>query len=319
MKKLLVIAVATALIAPAAAMADTTLYGKLHTSVGNVETVTKGVEFSETVVESHDSRFGVKGSTSLDNGLSATYGLELDVNLDEKGTVGANRNKFVGLKGGFGEVRIGRHDTPAKLATAGLDAFGDTYGDMKHIISSDGDRVNNAVAYINKFGPVGFAAAHTTSIDGDDATAPATDAANTVMLNYSTGPFYAALGVTAVDDIAETTKANIGLGYKSEAGHFVNYVSEGVVKDGTPAADDEANGYLAGGFKIGAATLKGAVGVGERDGAGEETQATLGVDYSLGKKTSAYLLLNDNTNIGRVATGTEDSKSAAVVGLVSEF
>ncbi len=37
MKKLLVIAVATALIAPAAAMADTTLYGKLHASVGTVE------------------------------------------------------------------------------------------------------------------------------------------------------------------------------------------------------------------------------------------------------------------------------------------
>ncbi|UOG93213.1 MAG: porin [Candidatus Thiothrix sulfatifontis] len=318
MKKLLVIAVATALIAPAAAMADTTLYGKVHATVGNVETVTKGVETSETVVESHDSRFGIKGSTSLDNGLSATYGLELDVNLDEKGTVGANRNKFVGLKGGFGEIRVGTHDTPGKLATAGLDAFGDTYGDMKNIISSDGDRVNNVVAYINKFGPVGFAAAHSTNVGGDDATT-AENAANTLMANYSTGPFYGALGVTAIDDTAETTKANIGLGYKSEAGHFVNYVSEGVVKDGTPAADDEANVYLAGGFKIGAATLKGAVGVGERDGAGEETQATLGVDYSLGKKTSAYLLLNDNTNIGRVATGTEDSKSAAVVGLVSEF
>ncbi|WP_308874232.1 porin [Thiothrix subterranea] len=131
MKNILAIAVATALIAPAAAMADTTLYGKLHATVGNVETTTGATEASETVVESHSSRLGVKGSTELDNGLSATYGLEYGIDLDgdnEKGTNGQSRslnarNTFVGLKGGFGEVRVGRHDTPAKLATAGLRCF----------------------------------------------------------------------------------------------------------------------------------------------------------------------------------------------------
>ncbi|MFN3786377.1 MAG: porin, partial [Thiothrix sp.] len=122
MKKLLAIAVATALTAPAA-MADTTLYGKIHASVGSVDNGSG----AETVLESHGSRLGVKGSTELDNGLSATYGLEygLDVDGDTNSTNTTTsdnskqlnaRNTFVGVKGGFGEVRVGRHDTPAKLA-----------------------------------------------------------------------------------------------------------------------------------------------------------------------------------------------------------
>jgi predicted porin len=337
MKKLLVIAVATALIAPAAAMADTTLYGKLHASVGTVDNGTK----SETVVESHSSRLGVKGSTELDNGLSATYGLEYGLDLDgDNGTstdaingvvnpAGATsrslnaRNTFVGLKGGFGEVRVGRHDTPAKLATAGLDAFNDTYGAMENIIAVDGHRVDNAVAYINKFGPVGFAAAHSTEID----VAPAplavdgdrnggTNPANTMMVNYGNGPYYAGLGYTAVDVPGNnTTFTNLGLGWKSEAGHFANVVLEnvdGVVKD--------SNAYVAGGFKTGAATLKAGYGTSARDGVGngDETQTTVGVDYSLGKKTAAYMIWNEDKNDAHVASGAAKT-TATAVGLVTEF
>lgn len=164
MKKLLAIAVAAALVAPAAAMADTTLYGKLHASVGSVKETTGGASTTRSVVESHASRFGIKGATALDNGMEATYGLEYGIDLDgEDSNSLASRNTFVGVKGNFGEVRVGKHDTPAKLATAGLDVFADTYGAMENIIATDSHRVNNAVAYINKFGPVGVAVAHSTS------------------------------------------------------------------------------------------------------------------------------------------------------------
>lgn len=329
MKKMLVIAVAAALVAPAAAMADTTLYGKLHASVGNVETTTAGVDTSETVVESHSSRLGVKGSTELDNGLSATYGLEYGIDLDgdaEKANSTSRslnaRNTFVGVKGGFGEVRVGRHDTPAKLATAGLDAFADTYADMSNIIAADGHRVDNAVAYINKFGPVGFAAAHSTETDllaGADGDRNGGTTANTLMVNYGNGPWYAGLGYTTLDTAPEElTVTNLGAGWKAEAGHFVNAVVEKV--EGPATGAEDTNMYVAGGFKTGAATLKAGFGKGETDGAGEEEQTTVGVDYSLGKKTSAYLLWNDNTNTGRVAAGAaESSTTATAVGLVTEF
>lgn len=314
MKKLLAIAVAAALTAPAA-MAETTLYGKLHASAGQVKT--NGVK--ENVVESHNSRIGVKGSTELDNGLSATYGVEYGLNLDGDNGTSATaktlnaRNTFVGVKGGFGEVRVGRHDTPAKLATAGLDAFADGYADMSNIIEADGQRVDNVVAYIGKFGPVGVAAAHSTDISAED-TDGGKDA-NSMLVNYSNGPIYAGLGHTAVQSTKKMT--NLGVGYKAEAGHFANVVLE-QVKD-TPTGNKTDNAYVAGGFKTGAATLK--VGYGEskfKPTGQKEKQTTLGVDYSLGKKTSTYLLLNEDKNIDLNST-TDDKTTQAVVGVVTEF
>lgn len=345
MKKLLAIAVATALTAPAA-MADTTLYGKLHASVGTVEDVTvsgtTATTRDETRVESHASRLGVKGSNELDNGLSATYGLEYGIDIDgENKTLGA-RNTFVGVKGGFGEVRVGRHDTPAKLATASMDSFADTYADMSNIIATDGHRLDNAVAYINKFGPVGVALAHSTDPlvisgttpaapagTGDDAAGPDNTAANTLMLNYSTGPIYAGLGYTDIDNVGNMV--NLGVGYKAEAGHFANVVYEQAEGDNAFTAPatltggfpqgtkKDTNMYVSGGVKSGAMTFKAGYGKGERDGAGEEEQTTVGVDYALGKKTNAYLMWNDNTNLNRVASGPEASQTATVVGIVSDF
>ena len=328
MKKLLVIAVATALIAPAVAMADTTLYGKLHATVGTLDT---GADTdADVVVESNTSRFGIKGSTELDNGLAATYGLEMGVDID--GDAASNlssRNQFVGLKGGFGEVRVGKHDTPAKLATAGLDAFADNnQAEMYRIIAADSHRVNNAVAYINKFGPVGFAVAHSTDVlgeDTDNAGAAANNPANTAMVNYSNGPIYAGLGYTAVDNVG--TDVNVGLGYKHEAGHFANVVYEQVEGDGVGApavagfpggVSTDTNIYVAGGSKTGAATLKAGYGTSDRDTGGEETNTTVGVDYALGKKTSTYLLWNERENEAHAVDGTAKI-TATQIGLVTEF
>lgn len=338
MKNILAIAVATALIAPAAAMAETTLYGKLHASAGEVKAAT-GTK--TTAVESHSSRFGIKGSTELNDGMSATYGLEYGLDMDGDngggaaagGNVGTGnslglgaRNTFVGLKGGFGEVRLGRHDTPAKLATAGLDVFADTYADMANIINADAHRVNNVVAYINKFGPVGFAAAHSTGV-GSATTGDGAAEANSVMANYSTGPFYAGLGYTDVDGgsvagvgVSAAEHINLGLGYKAEAGHAVNFVMENSM--GATDVEDDAM-MLSGVAKMGAVSFKAAVGQSERSGAaaganGKEEMTAIGFDYGLGKKTSVYILGTENKNTAKVEAGATKT-TATVLGVVTEF
>jgi predicted porin len=341
MKKLLAIAVAAALVAPAAAMADTTLYGKLHASVGAVKTTNEAgtTSTSANVVESHSSRIGIKGATALDNGMEATYGMEYGIDLDgdnEKGSSNVTsrslnaRNTFVGLKGGFGEVRVGRHDTPAKLATAGQDVFADTYGDMSNIITTDGDRVDNAVAYINKFGPVGFAAAHATDIDTNSGAAiVATNGdgdrnggnnANTFMVNYGNGPWYAALGHTAIQNTVK--KTNLGLGYKVEAGHQVNFVMENA-KD--PNSSEKTKAALINGvYKMGNVALKAQYGESKNSGSttatdnGKEKLTSIGADYNLGKKTAVYLLHSDNKNTNATTTGKARTKATAI-GLVTQF
>lgn len=338
MKKLLVIAVAAALAAPAA-MADTTLYGKLHASVGSVKATdgTTSTSTTNAITESHSSRLGVKGSTALDNGMEATYGLEYGLNLDgDTEAAGASvdsaalaaRNTFVGLKGQFGEVRVGRHDTPAKLATAGMDVFADTYGDMSRIIAADGERVNNAVAYINKFGPVTVAAAHSTGINnlaGGDEENTISDA-NTMMAVYGNGPWTAALGHTSINGFRKNT--NLGLGWKAEAGHNVNLVYENVKSDIAGATGKDTNVLLNGVYKMGNVALKGQVGTGKHKGEtiaaanGTEKLNSIGVDYSLGKKTNVYLLWSENKNADRVSGADldkNDKTTATAVGLVTEF
>ena len=350
MKKLLAIAVAAALVASSAAMAETTLYGKLHASYGEVK---DNAGKKRTGVESHASRIGIKGSHALNNGLEATYGLEYGIDLDGddgSATYGSgvssigssatnsgvsSRNQFVGLKGGFGEVRVGKHDTPAKLATAGQDVFADTYADMDNIINVDAHRVNNAVAYINKVGPVGFAVAHSTGpLDGDSAAD-----ADTAMVNYGNGPWYAGLGYTKAknmalnaNDIAAAVTSknfnaakhiNLGLGWKAEAGHQVNLVAEQTKP--TDGSDGKIDAYLVNGVaKFGNVGLKGQYGEAKNKSFavssknGTEKLASVGLDYSLGKKTSVYLLHSQDKNPTRVVGDTNKVKATAV-GLVTEF
>ena len=350
MKKLLAIAVAAALVAPAAAMAETTVYGKLHASYGQI----KDGSAKRTGVESHASRFGIKGSHALNSGLEATYGIEYGFNLDGDGdgdggtstynssvnSLGSestnpgvsSRNQFVGLKGGFGEVRVGKHDTPAKLATAGQDVFADTYADMDNIINVDSHRVNNAVAYINKVGPVGFAVAHSSGpLDGDNSPD-----AETAMVNYANGPWYAGLGYTRVknaglnaNDVTPLTNfnaakhVNLGLGWKAEAGHQVNLIAEQTKP--TDGSAGKIDAYLVNGVaKFGNVGLKGQYGESKNksfDTAtknGKEKLASIGLDYSLGKKTSVYLLHSQDKNPTRETT-TSNKVKATAVGLVTEF
>lgn len=341
MKKLLAIAVAAALTAPAA-MADTTLYGKLHASVNSVKTTngTTATSATDTSVNSNASRFGIKGATALDNGLEATYGLEYGIKLDggEAGKVDGSsttgltaRNTFVGLKGKFGEVRVGRHDTPAKLATSGLDVFADTAADMNSLITADNERVDNAVAYINKFGPVTVAAAHSTGAapmdDAVETNSPAGFSdANSVLVNYSAGPWYAGLGHTTINGLRKNT--NLGLGWKAEAGHAVNLVYETQKSGLANETGKDTNVLLNGVYKIGNVGLKAQVGEGKHKGEtlasnnGKEKLTSVGVDYSLGKKTSAYLLWSENKNPNRKADTNLDKNTkttTTAVGLVTEF
>ncbi|MBK1674297.1 hypothetical protein CKO35_13490 [Ectothiorhodospira shaposhnikovii] len=139
-KKVLVFAVAAAMGLPAAAMADTTLYGRMNLSMDYVD---NGEESSHQLA-SNSSRLGVRGSEDLGGGLRGVFQIEaaLQSGNPDQTFDGSNltaRNTYVGLAGGFGEVRIGKHDTPYKLSTLRLNFFADTLGDVNHVTSRVGN------------------------------------------------------------------------------------------------------------------------------------------------------------------------------------
>lgn len=142
-KKLIALAVAAA-IAPVAAMADSgnvSIYGILDASIDitdNGDTATaQGIRTHK--VSSNSSRIGFKGNEDLGNGLAAVWQVETALNVDGGPTTGGttlgSRNTFVGLSSkAAGTVILGRHDTPYKLATRGLDYFTDGLADNRNIM-----------------------------------------------------------------------------------------------------------------------------------------------------------------------------------------
>ena len=162
-KKLIAVAIATAVAAPVAFAGNTTLYGKAHVSIQSND---NGATDNYTV-NSNASRLGIKGSEDLGDGLKAIFKYEMGYDMTDGGvgitimneTTGAKntigsvitaRNAYVGLSGGFGTVLVGRHDTPMKVAfyAAGNDHLGDSVADLNKIGFTE-RRLDNAIAYIS--------------------------------------------------------------------------------------------------------------------------------------------------------------------------
>ena len=141
-KKLLTLAVAGALAAPAAALAQVEVYGTIHMSLNKMkygDTVGVG-SVSKWDVASHASNVGVRARESLGGGLSAWAQVESNASMERSNNIAhtsnfASRNSAVGLQGGFGNVFFGQWTTP----WADLDALWGigtvaTYGPITSII-----------------------------------------------------------------------------------------------------------------------------------------------------------------------------------------
>jgi len=267
-KKIIVLAIASVLAAPAA-FADTsnvTLYGKADMSydfisTGNNAAGVAGVNKGN--VSSNVSKFGIKGSEDLGDGLSAVWQIEQQVNMDNSSNscpavvipaggatvpacnanngILATRNTFLGLKSNdMGMVLMGRHDTPYKISTRALDIFGDSIADSRSLTggvsgrtaaSSFDGRPTDVIAYISPSfsgftGAVAYVNLAETNVT---AAAPKANALSLAGM-YSADPFYASLAfeehkldTVVVGGKEKATK--VGFGYKMDA-FKVNFAYE---------------------------------------------------------------------------------------------
>ncbi len=114
-KKLVAVAIAGLLAAPLASAqtANVTLYGRLNLSIEGV----KGKQTNNTNptvfrVTSNSSRFGIRGSEGIGNGVNIIFQVENSIGADASGGTIAGRDTFIGVQGGFGTVRVGRFHAP---------------------------------------------------------------------------------------------------------------------------------------------------------------------------------------------------------------
>jgi predicted porin len=122
-KKIVALAVAAAFAVPVAASAQTTLFGQFKYEVGYIDggQLVGGevVDADSNFVHStKGTRLGIHGSEDLGGGMSAIYRFQSglgNVNNRVAGTSWTmNEENWVGLRGGFGTLQLGRSDTAMK-------------------------------------------------------------------------------------------------------------------------------------------------------------------------------------------------------------
>jgi predicted porin len=142
-KKLLGLAVAGALAAPVAALAQVEVYGTIHMSINSMKygEGTGGVpSVSKWDVASHASNVGVRGRENVGGGQTAWFQVETNASMERSNNVAhtsnfASRNSAVGMQGAWGNLFVGQWTTP----WADLDALWSigtvaTYGPVTSII-----------------------------------------------------------------------------------------------------------------------------------------------------------------------------------------
>jgi predicted porin len=162
-KKLIAIAIA-AVLAPAAAMADTSninLYGRLNVSVDSLSGVTN--QSTSMYVNTNSSRFGVKGSEDLGDGWKAIFQVETNVNATGTGRGGNGnamttvgnfgafggqiRDTWLGLSTPMGTIQIGRQAMENHWVYD-TNLFADQVGDLGTFNSMTGNgRANGEILY----------------------------------------------------------------------------------------------------------------------------------------------------------------------------
>jgi predicted porin len=346
MKKSLIALAVLAASGASFAQSSVTLYGIADAWFGSVKASQKdadgniipGTMRRNTVVESGgvaSSRFGFKGSEDLGGGLKANFLLEQGFNIDT-GTAGTttdqkagtsqafSRQAYVGLSGGFGEVKLGKMWT----------AYDDIAGDFKTTLNSD------ALSPIAVWGSQGYAANPNNGIYygsptmggfsgavsyalGEDKTV-GVDASSTAAFNvkYAGGPVTVALA----HQIQEPTGNLESTKFTTLRGSYDFGVAKLTAGAGRVSLGAErATDWLVGvDFPVSSAlTLSaGYARSKDNDAAGNDTRKGLGLvaAYSLSKRTTLYTgVTAQRTTLGNGADNNAADVTAYAVGVNHAF
>lgn len=295
MKKTLLALAAIAASSAAFAQSSVTLYGVVDASVESVKGDKTVTRVSSDNLAS--SRLGFKGAEDLGGGLKANFVLEaaLAVDTGETKTRFFDRAAWVGVSGGFGELRFGRQDSAIGLLAGNSSILGaQAYDDLKIAKTFSGDtyrRVDNAITYVLPKLVDGLNAQVQYSTAAGTSSVVGAENADKLGSNYGLNVQYAASGFSA------------GLGYIQ-------------AKRSTTVDDTGLLAYL--GYDFGVAKLTGYFEQDKRDGAAEKLQVVGGrLDVPFGKDfklQASYSQVKDHS-FSAVDTNGDDAKIVALKGV----
>ena len=303
-KKIIALAVAAAFAAPMAAQADAKVYGAFQLELGSVNndgygenntggnrTGTATGESALKVADNKRGRMGIKVSEDLGGGMKALAKFEWQIDGASGNLNDGARESWVGLKGNFGTVALGRQKTAYKY-TGGVkyDPFVTTYmearksGGMKGGAFGQNSFWNTALSYKNKFGNVTFWAVAGMD-EGDGSTAnPGNSGDLSWAVKYKAKNFEVFASANTDDSTSTNDVTKFGGQYKVGA-HKISVQLEQL--DNANNDDILFVGYQ---MKMGKNVLVAQIGQQSGDNSATDIDYTaIGVIHNMSKKTRAYL------------------------------
>lgn len=237
-KTALAVAIAGIAAAPIA-QADVSLSGVVSIKLQDAD---NGPELS---ILGDDNLLQLSASHAMDSGLTAYGSYRLDVNEGTK-LSGKNVNSdqiWVGMKGGFGDLRFGEVPDASE--------YGQVAGDILKDVGGE----NAGISYTGSFGPVGLGVNWSPEGSTDVAA---------VGVKFGLGGFAIGLGTSFSDNDANVD-TSIGASF-AIAGFSVALAAKDL-DDGTDGSVGAKIGYGIGGFSLGLTFESDTEGAGDGDSA----------------------------------------------------
>jgi predicted porin len=296
---------ATLALASSAALAQSnvTIYGNLSLSV--TKATDKSVAIDET---GFGSNLGFKGTEDLGGGLAAYFDFRANFKADTgaSATPGIlfDEKSFVGLKGAFGSVQLGRFANA--FDDISFKAFGDTVA-SEHSISTTFSKNANTIGYYSpSFGGLTFSATTALKESGLNGF---TQNVSSAKAKYVNGPLSAGIGYE-----------NNGNG--STAGKYNTVIAGGAYDFGVvkvngdyakASSTNESNLRVGVSVPVGSGAFKAAYTKAKNSPTFFDNQIGIGYWYSLSKRTMVF------TDANRSKFSVGGSKNAFDVGITHSF
>ena len=186
-KSLIALSVLAGMFGVAQAENTTTLYGAIGYSVkvADKSENNRPLELSKTTWDLNRSvaRFGIRGTEDLNGGLQAFYRFEFNVTDAGVTAKEGTRYAYLGLKGDFGTLTLGRQKSIFATATDFNDNFQDTYFKYHH----GPNRLSKVISYVSP-DIYGFKIGASMILDGDNSVITTSDSKG--IDAWEAGAFY---------------------------------------------------------------------------------------------------------------------------------
>ena len=300
-KKLIALAVAGLASTGAFAQANVTVYGVADASfdVVRISGDANNELGNTTRVSTNSSLLGFKGAEALGNGLTAVFQYETAVGFDNttstSGALGANRDSYVGLAGGFGTVVLGNLTGPTRALGAAVDvnAGATGIGANSGLLGKLGNNLIGTTDAGGNYGGGSTCARSSTCTSIFDTrwkNAIAYVSPSFAGLNATVA--YVANENKALNGLAAANTTGYDVGLKYANGPAMAAVTYNAVSVGNAADLKVSDLRVGGSFNLGAASLRAIFDLARADnfGGNKVTQAVYGLGATFNVTPASKLL-----------------------------